>query len=170
VSHSHNSHLLLLFPDATMSNLREATRRRLELNPLSTSLNIGHHQQPHTLQTPSSALSSNSLSAPFGYNPAAFTPVSAVRQQYNPQQWTASPSVVADNGAQFATHRQQDPDVIVPAPPPYSPPRSNRTSMILPDDGSSSMSPAARVSPANVYRASPEPSSAPVFPPPPPPK
>jgi hypothetical protein len=93
-----------------MSNLRDAARRRLELNPLSTALNGAHQQQPHHLQTPSSALSNNSLSAQFGYNPAAFTPVSAVRQQYNPQQWTASPSAVADNAVQFANHRQQDPD------------------------------------------------------------
>lgn len=91
-----------------MSTLRDAARRRLELNPLTTSVNNGHLQSHH-LQTPNSALSNNSLSAPFGYNAAAFTPVSAARQ-YNPQQWTASPSVASDNGSQFTPHRQQDPD------------------------------------------------------------
>lgn len=89
-----------------MSTLRDAARRRLELNPITTSLNSGHLQSHH-LQTPNSALSNNSLSAPFGYNSAAFTPVSAARQ-YNPQQWTASPSVTSENGSQFTPHRPQD--------------------------------------------------------------
>lgn len=93
-----------------MSTLRDAARRRLELNPITTSMNHGHLQSHH-LQTPSSALSnnSNSLSAPFGYNPSTFTPVSDARQ-YNPQQWTASPSIASEHGSQFTTHRQQDPE------------------------------------------------------------
>lgn len=92
-----------------MSTLRDAARRRLELNPITTSLNSGFQQQAQHLQTPSSALSNNSLSAPFGYNPLAFTPVSAARQQYNPQQWTASPSVLSDNGTQYSNRRPQEP-------------------------------------------------------------
>jgi hypothetical protein len=88
-----------------MSALRDAARRRLELNPISTSLTV--LQQPYQ-QTPNSALSSNSLSAPFGYNPANYTPVSAVRQ-YNPQQWTSSPSVHSDGGNRLSGHLQ-DPD------------------------------------------------------------
>lgn len=63
--------------------------------------------------------------------------------------------------------------MVVPAPPPYSPPRSNRASMIFADDPASGLSPASR-SPANIhssnsngYRASPEPTSNPIFPPPP---
>ncbi len=169
-----------------------AIRRRLELNPLTTSLNV---IQPSHLQTPSSALSSTSLSAPFGYNPATFTPVSAVRQ-YNPQQWTASPTVVSDNGHHFNSRQAQDPEgimisllervpatlrlrlpmllreiltsflVVTPAPPPYYPPRSQRTSLIIADDPASGVSPATRVSPAQLYRSSPEPASNPIFPPP----
>lgn len=74
-----------------MSNLRDqAARRRLDLSPITTSLTVA--PPPHPSQTPSSGLSSNSLSAPFGYNPSSYTPISAVRQ-YNPQQWTSSPTV-----------------------------------------------------------------------------
>ncbi|KAE8451528.1 hypothetical protein EG329_003601 [Mollisiaceae sp. DMI_Dod_QoI] len=149
-----------------MSTLRDAAaRRRLELNPITTSLNVAQHQSH--LQTPLSAISSSSLSAPFGYHPATYTPVSAVRQ-YNPQQWTSSPSVASESGTHYSTGRPPDTET-GPAPPPYSPPRSNRTSMIAAEEPSSGISPATRVSPANLYRSSPEPSSNPVFPPPPPP-
>jgi hypothetical protein len=86
----------------TMSALRDAARRRLELNPITTSLTVS--QQPYQ-QTPNSALSSTSLSAPFGYNPATYTPVSAVRQ-YNPQQWASSPSVNSDGGNRLSGHLQ----------------------------------------------------------------
>ncbi|CZR57044.1 uncharacterized protein PAC_06933 [Phialocephala subalpina] len=150
-----------------MSTLRDAAaRRRLELNPLTTSLSP---HQSH-LQTPLSALSSSSLSAPFGYNPATYTPVSANVRHYNPQQWTSSPSVASESGTQFSTGMRPDTEVPVPAPPPYSPPRSNRTSLIASEnDPLSGISPATRVAPANLYRSSPEPASNPVFPPPPPP-
>lgn len=88
----------MLFLDAIMASLRDqAARRRLDLSPITTSLTV---QQPYPTQTPISALSSNSLSAPFGYYPATYTPVSAVRQ-YNPQQWTPSPSVSHDNTNHF---------------------------------------------------------------------
>lgn len=95
---------------ATMSMLRDqAARRRLELNPITTSsLNVHQAPQPH--QTPLSALSAHSLSAQFGYNPSAYTPLSAVRE-YNPQQWTSSPSVHSDHSQfqqQFSTARPQD--------------------------------------------------------------
>jgi hypothetical protein len=58
--------------------------------------------------------------------------------------------------------------VVTPAPPPYSPPRSQRASMISNEEVLSGISPATRVSPANQYRSSPEPVSNPTFPPPPP--
>jgi hypothetical protein len=88
-----------------MSALRDqAARRRLELNPLTTSLGVAHPPLPH--QTPVSA---SSLSAPFGYNPQAYTPVSAVRQ-YNPQQWAASPSVASDHGGQRPRSQLHDLD------------------------------------------------------------
>ena len=84
-----------------MATLRDqAARRRLELNPITTSLNASQQPLPH--QTPLSALSNNSLSAPFGYHPATYTPVSAVRQ-YNPQQWLNSPSVASEAGTHFST-------------------------------------------------------------------
>ncbi len=89
-----------------MAALRDqAARRRLELNPIRTTLNVG--QQPYHLQTPSSALSSNSLSAPFGYNSANYTPVSGV-QQYNPQQWTASPNTTPESGPRFLSNQLRD--------------------------------------------------------------
>ncbi|KUJ21801.1 uncharacterized protein LY89DRAFT_384646 [Mollisia scopiformis] len=146
-----------------MTSLRDAAaRRRMQLNPITTSLNVAQHQSH--LQTPLSALSSSSLSAPFAYNPS-YTPISAVRQQYNPQAWTASPNVTPESGSHF---RPQDPEAFAtaPPPPPYSPPRSNRTSMN--EEPLSGVSPASRISPANQYRSSPEPTSNPVFPPPPP--
>lgn len=91
-----------------MSALRDqAARRRLELNPITTSLNVS--QQPLSHQTPLSALSANSLSAPFGYHPAAYTPVTPARQ-YNPQQWVHSPSVASDAGTHFSVARPQDPE------------------------------------------------------------
>jgi hypothetical protein len=95
-----------------MSMLRDqAARRRLELNPITTSsLNVLQHPQPH--QTPISALSATSLSTQFGYNPAAYTPLSAVRE-YNPQQWAPSPSVLSDNSQgsyRFPQVRPQDPE------------------------------------------------------------
>ncbi|TVY68702.1 hypothetical protein LSUE1_G007236, partial [Lachnellula suecica] len=150
-----------------MANLRDqAARRRLDLSPITTSLSVA--PQPHHSQTPSSGLSSNSLSAPFGYNPSAYTPISAVRQ-YNPQQWTSSPSVpsASDNSStQFPSRPDSE---VIHAPPPYSPPRSQRTSTISNEDPASGISPAPRHSPANVYRSSPEPGSSHAFPPPPPP-
>ena len=95
-----------------MSMLRDqAARRRLELNPITTSsLGVSQQLQPH--QTPISTLSAASLSSQFGYNPQAYTPLSAVRQYY-PQQWTPSPSVLSDRShvsQQFAQVRPQDPD------------------------------------------------------------
>ncbi|RDL39586.1 Uncharacterized protein BP5553_03926 [Venustampulla echinocandica] len=147
-----------------MATLRDLTpRRRHDLSPLTTSLAV--NQSPFPTQTPVSALSSNSLSAPFGYHPATYTPVSAVRQ-YNPQQWTSSPSVPSDNNNHFIS--RPDSEAAVPAPPPYSPPRSQRTSTISNEDPAAGVSPATRVSPVNIYRSSPEPGSTHAFPPPPP--
>lgn len=96
-----------------MTTLRDqAARRRLELNPITTTLGI--NPQPH--QTPNSALSSHSLSAPFGYNPSYTpTPVSAARP-YNPQQWTHSPSVASDTGTHHSTGRVQDTEGILNRP------------------------------------------------------
>jgi hypothetical protein len=95
-----------------MTTLRDqAARRRLELNPITTSLGIA--PQPH--QTPTSALSSNSLSAPFGYNPSTYTPASAARP-YNPQQWTSSPSIASDTGTHHSTGRVQDTEGILNYP------------------------------------------------------
>ncbi|KAH7342987.1 hypothetical protein BKA65DRAFT_505320 [Rhexocercosporidium sp. MPI-PUGE-AT-0058] len=123
-----------------MATLREAARRRLNLDPLTTSLNLPQHQPHH--QTPSSALSSTSLSAPFGYNQSSFTPVSAVRTSaYNPAQWSNSPSVTPDSSTHFSSGhssaRPQDVELTPPPPPPYSPPRSQRTSMIIGEEPSS---------------------------------
>jgi hypothetical protein len=89
-----------------MSSLRDqAARRRLELNPITTSLSTAQPPLPH--QTPVSALSSHSLSAPFGYNPQAYTPVTPARQ-YNPQLWVNSPSVASEAGTHFSTPRPSD--------------------------------------------------------------
>jgi len=93
-----------------MSMLRDqAARRRLELNPITTSsLNVPTPPLSH--QTPSSALSAASLSAQFGYTPAAYTPLSAVRE-YNPQQWASSPSDLGHGVQQqphFSSSRLQD--------------------------------------------------------------
>jgi len=95
-----------------MSMLRDqAARRRLELNPITTSsLNVPTPPLSH--QTPSSALSATSLSAQFGYTPAAYTPLSAVRE-YNPQQWAPSPSDLGHGQQQqqqphFSSSRLQD--------------------------------------------------------------
>jgi len=94
-----------------MSRLSDqAVRRRLELNPITTSLNHLQPQQPQN--TPISAVSTHSLSAQFGYHPAAYTPLSAVRQ-YNPQQWAPSPSVMSDHShasQRFSSGRPQDPE------------------------------------------------------------
>lgn len=93
-----------------MSLLRDqAARRRLELNPITTS-SLGVSQQPQLQQTPVSALSATSLSAQFGYNPGSYTPLSAVRE-YNPQQWASSPSVLSDHShasQRFSQARPQD--------------------------------------------------------------
>ncbi|PSS13243.1 hypothetical protein M430DRAFT_21152 [Amorphotheca resinae ATCC 22711] len=143
-----------------MSAFRDqAARRRLDLDPLSTSINNNHQSLP--LTTPISAVSHNSLSTPFGYNPQAYTPVSAVRQ-YNPQQWASPQGVHPDHGGQYPRPQLHDPEAVSPAPPPYSPPRSQRPA---PTDEPSGVipSPAARASPANVYRSSPEASSNAVF-------
>lgn len=85
----------------------QAARRRLELNPLTTTALGVQPQYPH--QTPSSALSQNSLSAQFGYNPSSFnpTPISGV-QQYNPQQWTPQGSIISAGPS--AGGRVQDPE------------------------------------------------------------
>ncbi|KAH8668078.1 hypothetical protein BGZ60DRAFT_487535 [Tricladium varicosporioides] len=148
-----------------MATLRDqAARRRLDLSPITTSLSV--NQPAYPSQTPISALSSNSLSAPFGYHPAAYTPVSAVRQ-YNPQQWGASPIVPSDGSGHFGSRPESE--VVVPAPPPYSPPRSQRTSTISNEEPLSGISPATRVSPAQFSRASPQPGASHAFPPPPPP-
>ncbi|CAG8956444.1 hypothetical protein HYFRA_00003828 [Hymenoscyphus fraxineus] len=149
-----------------MASLRDqAARRRLDLSPITTSLAV---QQQYPTQTPISAISSSSLSAPFGYHPAAYTPVSTVRQ-YNPQQWTPSPSITHDNTNHFQARADGE---VVPAPPPYSPPRSQptsqRTSTILNEEPLSALSPATRASPSNIYRNSPESGSPHAFPPPPP--
>lgn len=92
-----------------MSNLRDQVRRRLELNPLTTS--ISPIQQPH--QTPASGISSNPLSAQFGYTPLGYTPISAVpasaARQYNPQQWGSSPNVSSAVSTQYPS-RPQDSD------------------------------------------------------------
>ncbi|THV51998.1 hypothetical protein BGAL_0092g00110 [Botrytis galanthina] len=118
-------------------------RRRMELNPITTSLQV---TPPHH-QTPGSTISGNPSSA-FGYHPSQYnTPLSSVRQ-YNPSQWTSSPSVSGGSDVSHYSARQpHDPDVVIPAPPPYSPPRSNR-----PAGGSDeSMS-----SPPQAYRSSPD--------------
>ncbi|KAG9231104.1 hypothetical protein BJ875DRAFT_130673 [Amylocarpus encephaloides] len=147
------------------ASLRDLTaRRRMDLSPITTSLTV---QQPYPSQTPISAISSSGLSAQFGYQPATYTPVSAVRQ-YNPQQWTASPAVAAEPSNQFRGHQETE----APAPPPYSPPRSQpvsqRTSTVSNEEPLSGVSPAARASPSNIYRSSPEPGTSHAFPPPPP--
>lgn len=88
-----------------MSNLRDpAARRRIELNPITTSLatNQVHH-------TPTSAISGTSLSTPFGYNPSTYTPSSSV-QEYNPLQWTTSPNQAAQHSTQFRTRSTYDPE------------------------------------------------------------
>ena len=95
---------------STIMMLRDqASRRRIELNPLTTAINVAQ-QYPH--QTPQSALSQTSLSAQFGYNPSSFspTPVSTVHQ-YNPQQWGSSPT--PHSGGQLSGGRMQDPDGMV---------------------------------------------------------
>ena len=101
-----------------MSMLRDqAARRRMELNPITTQLNVIQQQQAH--HTPISAVSANSLSAQFGHHPvAAYTPLSAVRE-YNPQQWAPSPGGVADHGhgqPQFASGRPRDLEGRIMAP------------------------------------------------------
>ena len=86
-----------------MSMLRDqAVRRRMELNPITTQLNVlqqHQQQQQQAHHTPISAVSANSLSAQFGgHHPvAAYTPLSAVRE-YNPQQWGPSPGGLAEHG------------------------------------------------------------------------
>ncbi|RDW94601.1 hypothetical protein BP5796_00364 [Coleophoma crateriformis] len=146
-----------------MSNLRDpAARRRIELNPITTSLAT---HQVH--QTPTSAISGTSLSTPFGYNPSTYTPSSSV-QEYNPLQWTSSPSSQAtQHSSHFRTQSTYDPEVVVPGPPPYSPPRSNRTSLNAAEESSSASAapPGSRgeLSLGNVH----DPSSEPVFAPPP---
>src|SRR5882757_3650893 len=94
-----------------MSALRDAARRRLELNPLTTSLGLA----PQVHQTPNSAISSNALSAPFGYNPSTYTPVSAARP-YNPQQWLNSPAAASDAGTHHSIGRVQDTEGILNYP------------------------------------------------------
>lgn len=68
----------------------------------------------------------------------------------------------------FFLHGTNKPTGSVPAPPPYSPPRSNRTSTVNDDAASLAYSPAARSPPNNQYRSSPEPNSHTFLPPPPP--
>ncbi|KAH8812042.1 hypothetical protein F5884DRAFT_300537 [Xylogone sp. PMI_703] len=148
-----------------MSSLRDQARRRLELNPIATSIVQQQQHQQHLAGTPATAISASSLSAPFGYHSTAAytpTPVSAVRQ-YNPQQWIASPA----GGSEQASHypsRHQDPDVTIPAPPPYSPPRSQRAAS---EDPTSAISPATRAPMVTAYRPAPEVNATPIFPPPP---
>ncbi|KAM0136017.1 hypothetical protein ACHAO1_004846 [Botrytis cinerea] len=118
-------------------------RRRMELNPITTSLQV---TPPHH-QTPASTISGNPSSA-FGYHPSQYnTPLSSVRQ-YNPSQWTSSPSVSGGSDAShYSARPSHDPDVVIPAPPPYSPPRSNR-----PAGGSDE----PMSSPPQAYRSSPD--------------
>ncbi|KAK2627292.1 hypothetical protein QTJ16_003258 [Diplocarpon rosae] len=168
-----------------MATLREAARRRLNLDPLNTSLNSPPHQHQHqhqhqhyyhqTHQTPSSALSARSLSAPFGYNPSAFTPVNAVgNSAYNPAQWSNSPSVTPDSSSHLSpghsSSRAQDVEAtstpLLP-PPPYSPPRPQRTLTRTSEEPPAGDSTASRLSPAQQYQSSPEPASNPTFPLPP---
>ncbi|QSZ30744.1 hypothetical protein DSL72_000302 [Monilinia vaccinii-corymbosi] len=120
-------------------------RRRLELNPITTSLQI---TPPHH-QTPGSAIAGN-MSAAFGYNPSQYnTPLSSVRQ-YDPSQWTSSPSVSGgSDGSHYSARPTRDPDVI-PAPPPYSPPRSNRPA------GASDEPMSSASAPPQAYMSSPE--------------
>lgn len=81
-------------------------RRRMELNPITTSLQT---TPPHH-QTPGSAISGN-MSAAFGYHPSQYnTPLSSVRQ-YNPSQWTSSPSVSGgSDGSHYSARQPRDPD------------------------------------------------------------
>lgn len=132
-------------------------RRRQMLNPLTTQMNHGQPQpQQYHPQTPGGALSS-----PF-QNQAQFTPQSAVRY-YNPQQWNGGPNgYPVDNGGRYSPAAA---DVQVPAPPPYSPPRSNGPTSSFSPDANSTVSPMTRSSP-DAYRPSPEPPAA-SFPPPP---
>lgn len=96
---------ILLIDGRMAASLRDITaRRRMELSPITTSLAV---QQPYPSQTPISAISSNSLSAPFGHHPVPYTPASAVRQ-YNPQQWTPSPSVATENRNHFAARQETE--------------------------------------------------------------
>ncbi|APA08014.1 hypothetical protein sscle_03g027840 [Sclerotinia sclerotiorum 1980 UF-70] len=121
-------------------------RRRMELNPITTSL---HTASPHH-QTPGYAISGN-LSSSLGYNPSQYnTPLSSVRQ-YNPSQWTSSPNVSGgSDGSHFSARPSHDPDVVIPAPPPYSPPRSNRPT------GGSDEPMSSASAPPQAYRSSPE--------------
>ncbi|PQE16920.1 lifeguard 2 protein [Rutstroemia sp. NJR-2017a BBW] len=121
----------------------QGVRRRMELNPLTTSLQLA----PASHQTPISG----NLSAVFGYNPSQYpTPLSSVRQ-YNPSQWTSSPSVSGgSDGSHYSARQPHDPEVVVPAPPPYSPPRSNRPA------GASDEPAIAVSSTPQVYRSSPD--------------
>ncbi|KAG9247267.1 hypothetical protein BJ878DRAFT_205444 [Calycina marina] len=147
-----------------MSFLRDqVARRRLDLNPLTTQLNT--LQQSPAQHTPASAVSANSLSAQFVHSTAAYTPLSAVRQ-YNPQQWAPSPGTDHGN-SQPLFARSRDPEVVSPAPPPYSPPRSQQP-VSHADETYSGGSPATRISPSQAYRSSPEPSSSAAFHTPPP--
>ncbi|KAI9649043.1 hypothetical protein NHQ30_001610 [Ciborinia camelliae] len=121
-------------------------RRRMELNPITTSLQI---TPPHH-QTPGSAISGN-LSAAFGYHQSQYnTPMSSVRQ-YNPSQWTSSPSVSGgSDGSHYSARPAHDLDGVIPAPPPYSPPRSNRPA------GGSDEPMSSASAPPQAYRSSPE--------------
>ncbi|RFU31277.1 hypothetical protein B7463_g5042, partial [Scytalidium lignicola] len=156
-----------------MTSLRDQARRRLELNPITTQIaqqqqQQQQQQQHHLGSTPATAISASSFGAPFGYNPAIYnsTPVSAVRQ-YNPQQWFSSPAGASEQSSHYSS--RPDPDVTIPAPPPYSPPRSQqqRVATMAAEDPASAISPATRAPPMNAYRPSPEISATPIFPPPP---
>ena len=59
--------------------------------------------------------------------------------------------------------------VVTPAPPPYSPPRSQQPATVQADNSNTGISPATRASPVTFYRSSPEPSANASFPTPPPP-
>ncbi|CAJ2505591.1 Uu.00g129850.m01.CDS01 [Anthostomella pinea] len=138
-----------------MTSARDTTSQlRQTLNPLLTTSLGGHNNHS---QTPHSAVSISSYHT-FG----PLTPASSV-QPYNPQEWAPSPAVVPER-----THQFTPPSSLrdTHAPPPYSPPRSQRPSSIVYETPPANIS-AARVPASSIHRPSPDPQNNQSFPPPP---
>ncbi|KAI1324685.1 hypothetical protein F5Y16DRAFT_402097 [Xylariaceae sp. FL0255] len=134
-----------------------AARLRQNLNPLLTST-LGYHNQPNTPQSAASISTSHT----FG---GGLTPASSI-QPYNPQEWLPSPAVERTHQfppVQPVTYREP---AAGPAPPPYSPPRSNRPAAASYETPPANIS-AARAPASHIQRPSPEPAAVHNFPPPP---